>query len=193
MFLVNLLLWYDFLLESWNRKKEEWKEWVRYMLGPSPFQNYILLANDDVIPTSQSHTHENALVYSSSDKTIKPLNTTSKTLKLPWLSLECKVGEKVHEYSDWLSEIKVQAIPSLLSIVRLAALVHNSYIPEEQCKVHVIGRDGEEEVYMFRGRRQLIKELPLPLKHRDTLPYDKSEKIDSKDGSDCLWFFYQTS
>jgi hypothetical protein len=191
MFLVNLLIWYDYLLEAWNRKKEEWKEWGRTLLGPSPIQDYILFPNDDVIPISRSHhAPENALVYSSSNKSIKYYNTNSKTVKLPWLSLECKVGDKVHEYSDWLSEVKAQAIPSLLSVVRLAANVHNSYIPEEQCKVHVIDRDGEEKTYVFRGRRQLAEEKPI--KHRDTLPFDKSEKIDSKDGSDCLWFFYQT-
>ncbi len=191
MLLVNLLLWYDFLLETWNRKKEEWKEWGRTVLGPSPIQDYVLFANDDVILSSMNHhTPENALIYSSSDKTIKSWHishTSLKLIKMPWLSLQCKVGDEVHDFSDWLSEVKLHTIPSLLSIVRLASHIHNVYIHEEHCKVEVINRDGEEKTYVFRGRRQLVEEKPI--KHRDTMPYDNSDKIDPN-SNDCMWGFY---
>lgn len=184
MLLINLLLWYDFAMEYMKRKKEEWKEWCRSLLGPSPIQNYILFANDDVILASREHhTPENALVYSSSNKIIKSWHSSSKSVKIPWLSLQCKVGDELHDFSDWLSDVKLQTIPSLLSIVRLAAQIHNIYIPEEHCKIEVIGRDGEEKTYVFRGRRQLVEERPI--KHRDTLPYNKQNEANND-----MWGFY---
>ena len=188
MIWVDLLLWYDQVLGYWNIKKEEWKEWGRYLLGPSPIQECIVFANDDVIPASRiHHLPENAMVYSIQDITLKSHDST-KIQKLPWLSLQCKVGDEVHDYSDWLGDIKAYGIPTLLSMVRLAALVHNTYIPEEHCKIDVICRDGSEETYVFRGKRQLTKELPI--RHRVTMPYD-GDKTDVQ-ANDSIWFFHET-
>ena len=191
MLLINLLLWYDFLLEAWNRKKEQWKEWCRTQLGPSPVKYYsIIFPSEDVIPsTLKCPYYTDTIVYYSHNKTIMHGYATncSKFVKVPWLSLQCKVSENVYDFSDWLSEVKFQTVPSLLSIVRLAAQVHNVFIREEYCKVEVINRDGEEKTYVFRGCRQLVEEKPI--KHRDTMPYDNSEKIDPN-SKDCMWGFY---
>jgi hypothetical protein len=186
MFWVDLLLWYEYLVNSWTVKKESWKEWLRQSLGPSPNIVYTLFPNDDVIPnTVRHHVPENAMIYDPTEKTIKPINHT-KLQKLPWLSMQCKVGDEVHDFSDWVSELRAGPT-SLLSLLRLAAAVHNVYIPEEHCKVEVITRQGEEETYRFCGKRYLMKEV---IRHRDTLPYDIPQKIDPKDPNDCMWMFY---
>ena len=188
MFLVNLLLWYDYVIQCWTLQTESWKEWLRQRLGPSPNLSYILLTNDDVVPSTVSvHIPENALIYM--ENSIKPVHGQSKTQKLPWLSMQCKVGDTVHDYSDWMADLHVEAIPSLLSLLRLAAWVHNSYIPEEHCKVEVITRQGEEETYRFCGKRYMTKEVP-PIRHRDTMPYDTPQKLDPKDPNECMWLFY---
>ncbi len=174
MFWINVLLCYNWLLELWEVKKEEWKEWCRQHLGPSPRISYILLPNDDVIPATIEHTEpEGCLLYTGHDMTIyhrKKDASVGKPQKLPWLSLQCKVGDTRLDFSDWISDLRVYATPTLLSLVRLAAIMHNTYIPIEHCKVDVILRDGSEETYICKGRQQLCKEVPVV--HRETLPYD---------------------
>ncbi len=171
MIWINLLLCYNWLSEWMNNQKEEWKEWIRQQVGPSPHVSYILLPNEDVVPSSICSSKPNqALHYVAEDQSIRPLHGSAKMQKLPWLSLQCKVGDTIHDFSDWINDLHLYASPSLLSLVRLAAIVHNIYIPEEHCKIEVILRDGSEESYVCKGRRQLCKELPIL--HRETLPYD---------------------
>jgi hypothetical protein len=189
MFWVTLLIWYEYLLETWAVRKESWKEWVRQKLGPSPNIRYVLFANNDIIPsTITHHLSETAMVYDPTQKTIQPVSGTAKLQKLPWLSMQCRVGDEVHDFSDWISEIRSGPL-HLLALLRLAAAVHNVYIHEEECKVEVITRQGDEESYRFCGNRYLLKEV-LPIRHRDTMPYDTPQKIDPKDSNDCMWMFY---
>ncbi len=149
------------------------KEWLREQLGPSTNTEYLIFDNDTVIPSGMAHCkYAHVSQYSQQEQRILAASGAPAALKrLPWISVQHKIGDHVVDISDWLAGIRTNTAVSLVAIVRLASVVLNMHRPErEHAKVVVIQRaTGDEEEYVYHGKTTLLRRIePTPVRHRPT-------------------------
>jgi hypothetical protein len=158
---VDLLAYYEYIHSFLHKTVDNVKSKFRSYLGPAPPDSVFILTSGDIIPSTVSHNHDqesSALVYKTALRQIhrNTVGDEERLQRLPYLTLIHKCGDLQHDFSEWVSQIRVVRQPSLLSLIRLAGLLHNVYLNEHSsAEVHVITRAGDEEVYVFRNTTEL--------------------------------------
>lgn len=143
----------------WIQKQwDQQKQYVRSWLGPPP-QDYYLLENGDILPIGiQLPSHiQSYLYFSKSNNVIYGPDREERLSRLPWLTMEHKCDGITTDLTEVISEIRhsKHSIPSLLQIVRLAALIRNEYLSESYAQLLITSNMGEEEVYVYKNTTNL--------------------------------------
>jgi hypothetical protein len=159
MLLECLALLHDiqvFLQQGWEQTKHALRDW----LGPGPRKWY--LTSDFQI------THlaiPDSLVFCPISNRICKMDQVDaelRTKRLPWLAVCVKNRDSEWDFSEWLSDVRIATdcpIPPLLQIVRLASHVNHMHVFEtNETTVRITNRNGEEEVYEYRGSIELVQQ-----------------------------------
>lgn len=160
--IVEILTFYHYACVYLTEVKEQCKKYIRSYIGPAPI-DYCLLDNGDIIPvTVRRHDihDQTALLFTYTTNQITeyiPKTSPTKLSRLPWLSVVYKNAYSESDLSDWISEIRAVRPPSLQQLIRLGLLLQNEYLEEKDATVSVITRDGEEEMYEYKGLCTLVK------------------------------------
>ena len=150
---------FKFTKDMWDTTKQSLRTW----LGPGP-ADFLLIPNTDIVfPADFQHTHASPLLIFVAEKqqirSYVGISDTQCRNRLPWLSIEHLEDAHIVDISDWVSGIRYEKdSPSLLQIVRLYGLQHGKYLAEtDPCRIRVITRQGEEELWAFGSSTSLKK------------------------------------
>ena len=155
MLLQCLALWHDIQTTVWQMW-EETKHGLRDWLGPAPRKWY--LVEDQITHISVP---ESLVFCPVQNHLYKETDFQERGKRLPWLAITLQMGETNWDISDWISSIRIHPecpMPSLLQMIRLASRVHHVFLSETATRVHLTNRNGEDEVYAFKGAVTLEKE-----------------------------------
>ena len=162
---IDLLGYYQNAYTALAGAVECVKDRMRTYLGPQVADQYFILASGDVVASTTTHNHDqdpSALLYKSATRQIvRNAETNEERLqRLPYLTLIHICGDQQYDFSEWITEVRTVRQLSLLQVVRLAGLVHTTYLNEHECsEVHVITRAGDEDVYVFKNTTELVRKL----------------------------------
>lgn len=178
--LLELLAYFNIGWTYLQSLTDEGKDALRTWLGPGT-SNYILHPTMDVLPESMQRSYvrdDAALLYSESDKRIRPLIPPAQEpsfQRLPWVSVLHKHAETTTDLSEWVSEVRTVRPVPLLQCIRLASRVLNMHLAETSgATVHVMFRNGREAVFEYKGCAELVEEVEKEAKE------EKEKKVENQ-------------
>lgn len=148
--ILSLLAFVHSVTECFSNFFQNVKSVLRRWLGPAPRRVY-LLPDQHV---TEFHT-ENVPYFCPIQSHIREEDQilVGRGTRMPWVHLEYIQNDQIVSFSDWISQIRYHTLesPTLLQTFRLATYAHHMYLPEQNARLVVITRTGEEEIYAFRG------------------------------------------
>lgn len=153
MLMKTLAMYEQFLTNVVDPFWEMFKQSLRDWLGPEPV-TYFLMENGHILPSYMILSDEQkakAYLYHPVQKRITRANNPmpeGRFRPLPFIGIYITKSNETTDITEWLGEVRANPVPADMSAQQLILLwcyAKNRYISLENCKIHTVRSDGEEE------------------------------------------------
>jgi hypothetical protein len=153
MLMKTLAMYEQFLTTVLEPIWETCKQSLRDWLGPEPL-TYFLMENGHILPSSMKLSEEQkseAYLYDPIAKRITAANNPTpegRFRPLPYIGIYITKSNETTDITEWLGDVRANPVPTDMSVKQIILLwcyAKNRYIALEQCKIHVVRANGDEE------------------------------------------------